>query len=340
VDLFIDTIRARKVRVATFILDACRDNPFAATGTRSLGGSRGLGAPPAVEGTFILYSAAAGQTALDRLSDGDKDPNSVFTRALLPLLATPGLTVSDLAIAVRQDVLRIAASVGHAQRIAYYNELNGDYVLHPSVEGATLSSSMPQPDPPPVVAPLSAPVALPDPEPRSREDIIRATQAELGRIGCNAGLPDGLAGRKTATALRFYAMLKGWGEDLPGEIGSDDLLAALEVESERVCASRWIAEHVPMALSGDWSFSMQCANNLGAEGSAILVVEPSGAVRGAVTNAQGQTRALSGRITPDRFSGEIDGRGDPPLSFDLALSDYATSMEGTDSFGCFQTYQR
>jgi uncharacterized caspase-like protein len=57
IDLVMDTIRARKVRIATYILDACRDNPFAAQGTRSPGGARGLAVPPAVEGTFVIYSA-------------------------------------------------------------------------------------------------------------------------------------------------------------------------------------------------------------------------------------------------------------------------------------------
>ena len=34
----------------------------------------------------MIYSAGEGQSALDRLSEADADPNSVFTRTLLPLL--------------------------------------------------------------------------------------------------------------------------------------------------------------------------------------------------------------------------------------------------------------
>ena len=41
-----------------------------------------------------MYSAGAGETALDQLGDADRDPNSVYTRNLLPLLKTPG-AVSD-----------------------------------------------------------------------------------------------------------------------------------------------------------------------------------------------------------------------------------------------------
>ena len=34
----------------------------------------------------MIYSAGEGQAALDRLSEADADPNSVFTRTLIPLL--------------------------------------------------------------------------------------------------------------------------------------------------------------------------------------------------------------------------------------------------------------
>jgi hypothetical protein len=63
-------------------------------------------------------------------------------------------------------------------------------------------------------------------------------------------------------------------------------------------------------------------------------------VRGAITNQTGQTRAVSGKITPDRFSGEIDGQGDMPLAFDLSLSAYETRIKGINAFGCHQSVSR
>ena len=62
-----------------FIIDACRDNPFAGSGGRGLGGTRGLARVDAPAGTFILYSAGYQQTALDRLNDADEEPTSVYT---------------------------------------------------------------------------------------------------------------------------------------------------------------------------------------------------------------------------------------------------------------------
>jgi hypothetical protein len=46
---------------------------------------------------FSLYAARSGQAALDRLYDGDSNPNSVFSRVLVPMLAKPGIDLRDLA---------------------------------------------------------------------------------------------------------------------------------------------------------------------------------------------------------------------------------------------------
>jgi hypothetical protein len=105
---FLADLREKGTRLNVVILDACRENPFEQVAGRSIGSRRGLAvAEPPPEGTFIMYSAGAGESALDRLDDMDRDPNSVFTRNLLPLLRTPGVTLTDVAeqvrVSVRQD---------------------------------------------------------------------------------------------------------------------------------------------------------------------------------------------------------------------------------------------
>lgn len=132
----LDMVRERHGRVAILILDACRNNPFRREGTRSLGGTRGLTGMSAPEGTFIMYSAGVGQEALDRLNDADPDPNSVFTRTLVPLLKTPGLKLTDMARQARRKVETIAASVTHEQRPAYYDEVTGEFYFAPGDEVA------------------------------------------------------------------------------------------------------------------------------------------------------------------------------------------------------------
>ena len=124
-----DDLRDKKVRVALFIVDACRDNPFRDGRGRSVGGTRGLARIEAAKGSFVMYSAGAGEQALDRLSDADRDPNSIYTRALLPILKTPGLSLPEIARRVRRMVVEAARGAGRDQTPAYYDELLGDFVL-------------------------------------------------------------------------------------------------------------------------------------------------------------------------------------------------------------------
>jgi hypothetical protein len=114
-------------RLAVVVLDACRDNPFGA-GTRGVGGERGLAPHEPPKGVFTLYSASRGQAALDRVSDDDRNPNSVFTRVLAPELTRPGFDLAALAIHVREEVAQIAQAAGHPQRPSYYDETVGGQV--------------------------------------------------------------------------------------------------------------------------------------------------------------------------------------------------------------------
>jgi hypothetical protein len=115
-------LAAQGPKLSLFILDACRDNPFADTRGRSIGGAKGLVPVQAEYGTFIMFAAGARESALDRLGDADSDPHSIYTRKLLPLLMQPGLRLPDVAQRVRGEVRQLAGSVGHRQSPAYYDE--------------------------------------------------------------------------------------------------------------------------------------------------------------------------------------------------------------------------
>ncbi|MGH6827215.1 tetratricopeptide repeat protein, partial [Methyloceanibacter sp.] len=93
---------------------------------RGIGGTRGLARVEPPSGTFIMFSAGAKESALDRLSDNDPSPNSVYTRTLLPRLKTSG-RITDIARDVRREVRQLAASVAHVQTPAYYDEVVGDF---------------------------------------------------------------------------------------------------------------------------------------------------------------------------------------------------------------------
>ncbi len=129
----IDRIHEKKARAIFTVLDACRNNPFKVAGGKSLGGGDGLQKIDTAEGVFVLFAAGIGQEALDRVSETDENPNSVFTRVLIPLLKTGGLTQYQLAKAVQNEVTQIAASIGHKQNPAYYDQIIGDVILKDGV---------------------------------------------------------------------------------------------------------------------------------------------------------------------------------------------------------------
>ena len=124
-----DNLRDKRVRVALFIVDACRDNPFRDGIGRSVGGTRGLARIEPAEGSFVMYSAGAGEQALDRLLGADGSPNSVYTRTLLPILKTPGLSLREIAGRVQDEVIELARAVGRKQTPAYYDQAAGKLVL-------------------------------------------------------------------------------------------------------------------------------------------------------------------------------------------------------------------
>ncbi len=141
VDRITDRLKARGARIAMLILDACRDNPFKNVKGRSIGGTRGLARVEPPEGTVVLFSAGAGQQALDRLSDDDENPNSVFTRTLIPLLKQDGLEIGRMARLLRQKVRKLARTINYTQTPAVYNELTGDFYIRPLQAKAAATKS-------------------------------------------------------------------------------------------------------------------------------------------------------------------------------------------------------
>ena len=115
-------------RIAVVVLDACRDNPFARPGTKGVGGEKGLQPRRPAERGVSFYAANRGEAALDRLSDGDRNPNSVYP-ALVPALTRPGLDLPALAVEVREEVTRLARTVRHEQHPAYYDGTSGGRVF-------------------------------------------------------------------------------------------------------------------------------------------------------------------------------------------------------------------
>lgn len=101
----------RGSRTNLVFLDACRDNPFAKELARSMGNrsavslAKGLGRVQSGSGTFVAFATQPDAVAADGVG-----ANSPFTSALLKHMDSPGQSISDMMIEVRNDV--IAATDG------------------------------------------------------------------------------------------------------------------------------------------------------------------------------------------------------------------------------------
>ena len=104
IDVTLDqTMSDAKVKLV--LLDACRDNPFAAkirsaATSRSVNVQSGLAEMKSSEGTLIAFATGPGQTALD----GQEGTNSPFTRALVANIAKPGVEIQQAMTQVRAQV--------------------------------------------------------------------------------------------------------------------------------------------------------------------------------------------------------------------------------------------
>ncbi len=124
----------REKRTNLIFLDACRDNPLASALARSMGRarsaavSRGLARVESGVGTLIGYATSPGMVAYD-----GKGQHSPYTSAILKHIEKPGVSINDMMIAVRQDVL--AESQG--KQIPWeHSSLTGQYYFKAPVRVA------------------------------------------------------------------------------------------------------------------------------------------------------------------------------------------------------------
>ncbi|MEM9248101.1 MAG: caspase family protein [Pseudomonadota bacterium] len=132
------------------VLDACRENPFAAqmsqtSATRSIG--RGLAVVEPTKNTLLAYAARAGTIAFD-----GSDRNSPYARALISTLQTPGLEIGLLFRTVRDKVIRETRGL---QEPFLYGSLSADPIyLNPA--SLTLAAEAAPVAPAPAPAPQTA----------------------------------------------------------------------------------------------------------------------------------------------------------------------------------------
>ena len=107
-------------RINIIILDACRDNPFERSWTRS-SGSHGLARMDAPRGSIIAYATEPGNTA----SDGT-GRNGLYTEVLLNEMQKPGLIIEKMFRQVRTQVIDRS---GGKQTPWESTSLTGDFIF-------------------------------------------------------------------------------------------------------------------------------------------------------------------------------------------------------------------
>jgi len=167
---------ARKLRLV--ILDACRDNPFAARMTRTLTTrsiGRGLARVEPEGGTLVAYAAKAGQVAFDGHGE-----NSPFLTSLRDRIRQPGVEINMVFRAVRDDVL---AATGRRQEPFIYGSLPSEpfYFRPAEPQRATL-------DNPPPAAGLPV-VPVPPTQPGSAFRAPEQTRPEVKSTNAKAAKP-------------------------------------------------------------------------------------------------------------------------------------------------------
>lgn len=116
-----------KSKINIVILDACRNNPFKRSWSRSTQGE-GLAFMNAPSGSLIAYATAPGKTA----SDGSGS-NGLYTEALLKNLFSPDLTI----LQVFQNVRKTVVTESGQQQIPWEStSLIGDFFFNKTQAGA------------------------------------------------------------------------------------------------------------------------------------------------------------------------------------------------------------
>lgn len=130
-DRVLDDISEKKAKFTLAMLDACRDNPFKKAGRSVGGGTRGLAPASTANGQMIIFSAGAGQQALDKLGPNDKEKNGLFTRVFIKEMQKSGVSIDRVVRNVRTQVVELAKSVKHDQVPAIYDQVIGEFYFKP-----------------------------------------------------------------------------------------------------------------------------------------------------------------------------------------------------------------
>jgi len=126
-----------------------------------------------------VFSAGPRQTALDRLSNTDDNPNSVFTRTFSKELLQPGENMVQVAQHTRRIVSEMAETVSHKQIPVYFDQMVDDVFLNGVAKAqGDVAKEVTKPAAPPQQVAALPPVSAPR---LPKEDSVNAPIAMFSR---------------------------------------------------------------------------------------------------------------------------------------------------------------
>jgi len=220
------------------ILDACRNNPFAAKMQRSLhvrAVTRGLAPIEPTDNVLVAYAARDGTTA----NDGE-GRNSPFTAALLHNIETPGLEISFLFRNVRDEVM---SATKREQQPFVYGSLSKEAIyLKPLAAAQTLIA------PPTTIAKLSteqeAPKASATPGSSLKRNVYSlddARRVTAVAVEQELKMPPFAIGETKSDVSDSYAQFVGiWSNKAGYPGGRHVMLVVTEVTSDGVALGYYV----------------------------------------------------------------------------------------------------
>lgn len=168
--------------------------------------------------------------------------------------------------------------------------------------------------------------------------IIRSVQAELNRIGCGAGVPDGVAGGQTTRAIAELA-------EVDSRISAEVDPAALETLQVLrnvpggVCSVIHKLDKNPALFAGTWAIRATCPPNTTFANSELdyamtLRVDGQDRYSGSFSRSDGWSGTVVARTAPNSVGAYIVWRDGSRSSLSLAPGEAPYELVGVDHYRC------
>ena len=141
-------------------------------------------------------------------------------------------------------------------------------------------------------------------------ETIRRTQEALNAAGCEAGVADGVIGRRTRAAFARFAGLAGKNKSL--QLGSAAALAAMQEDIRNGVKCETVAAPAPapdvpteapaFTLAGTWHFTAKCPLFVTTTGTIRLRSQGGGRFVGTMRDSLGQTANISSLLNGRDFT--------------------------------------